>query len=205
MRNAAIVKTFDPKDPKDEESIHFIHSTGGMFVLIPNYSSSYLGIRSRHSSANTAAAATLSNAKGDEGVSKLFENTLDPAAPKSTQSPQASYHTPSASISSSSSSLNPVKLDTISESNDGPDAPTTANTTLMSMQKRDRSNSKSQQLEFLRLNQKNYLSDNIVVDDVDTSASSNNADSMSTTNESTSQSARVLLNLFFKHTFLFDT
>jgi hypothetical protein len=168
LRNASIVKTFDPKDPKDEESVHFIHSTGGMFVLIPNYSSSYLGIRSRHSSANTATkhqtTTTTNTNESNATMKSSFENTINIETLTTTTSNKATStltpHSPSS----------PTKLKTINEYNTSETNILSSSSSLTTQTnnnnnssantiKRDRSNSKSQQIEFLRLNQKNYLND----------------------------------------------
>ena len=152
LRNAAIVKTFDPKDPKDEESVHFIHCTGGMFVLIPNYTSSYLGMRSRHSSANTANVAA--NQKKKETLSS-FEESLNNKLNMIQQPLLVSPNTIKLNTINENQTTNVANLnhETLAFSSSSSSSSSTNQT------KRDRSNSKSQQLEFLRLN-KNYLNEN---------------------------------------------
>ena len=187
IRNAAIVKTFDPKDPRDEESVHFIHATGGMFVLIPNYSSSYLGIRSRHSSANTAASTgatgTTPKSKETHLTSSSFEESLINKLNTTTAAQSTNILTKldtinenQALIEASSSSLVSATsasfTNTISTSNinETMTHPSSLNT-ITNQSKRDRSNSKSQQLEFLRLN-KNYLNEKSEINETTSSLSS---------------------------------
>ncbi len=167
LRNAAIVKTFDPKDPKDEESVHFIHCTGGMFVLIPNYTSSYLGIRSRHSSANTAnSIANQKTKETSSSTTSSFEESLNNKLNTSQQ--QQQQQQPPTLVSP-----NTIKLDTINENQalneTNLNNETLTYSSLSNQSKRDRSNSKSQQLEFLRLN-KNYLNEKPEIENASSSS-----------------------------------
>ena len=54
VRNSAIVKTLH----SDDDSSFFIHSSGGMFVCLPNYYANYYTSRSRHTSANSTCSVT---------------------------------------------------------------------------------------------------------------------------------------------------
>jgi hypothetical protein len=155
VRNAAIVKTLDLKDPKDEDPVHFIHSTGGMFVQIPNYSSSYLSFRSRHTSANTQQQSS-SNNEASATNKTSFQNPIKLDTINENQNHMMTRISSAAATATNTSSNSSDKITSL-------DTPTNSlnQTITHSLQKRERSSSKSQQLEFLRLNPKAYLSDNI--------------------------------------------
>ena len=58
VRNAAMVKTAF----SDEDPTFFIHSSGGMFVCLPNYYANYCTNRSRHTSSNSTSSVTTTTA-----------------------------------------------------------------------------------------------------------------------------------------------
>ena len=54
VRNAALFKSLY----SDDDQMFFIHSSGGMFVCIPNYHAGYEQNRSRHTSSNSTNSVT---------------------------------------------------------------------------------------------------------------------------------------------------
>ncbi len=69
VRNSAIVKTLH----SDDDSSFFIHSSGGMFVCLPNYYANYYTSRSRHTSANSTSTVTKAT------ISQLGKSMLSTA------------------------------------------------------------------------------------------------------------------------------
>lgn len=84
VRNAAITKTF----LSDEDPLFFIHSSGGMFVYIPNYYNNY-SIRSRHTSANANAmnsSITTNNSNNSNAMTTTSPSTAVVTANSTTSS-----------------------------------------------------------------------------------------------------------------------
>lgn len=57
VRNAAMLKT----DYSEDDPSFFIHSSGGMFVCLPDYYTNYYTNRSRHTSSNSMGGASRYN------------------------------------------------------------------------------------------------------------------------------------------------
>lgn len=172
----AITKTF----LIDEDLFFFVHSSGGMFVYIPNYYNNY-SIRSRHTSSNmnTSHAGDSSSTKS----SLILNKTNDLLLNKSHESNKRERLTAQMSENSDDSSTTFNNLDTSSKTsfntslnnsyvsgshmmngNNNTPIPSSVSTTTSaaiassSTGSRDRSasNMKFQHLQFLKLNEKNY-------------------------------------------------
>lgn len=160
IRNAAAVKTL----PSDDDQTFFIHASGGMFVLIPNYYNQYSG-RSRHSSANTNSTFLSSSIiinrnkealdaepKRDRLLTHTSENSDD-----LNKLPTENGTSKTVSSNSSNKTSFVASLNNSYVSNSNLNNALTSNSSLSNMT-RERSNTRSQHIHFLKLNENNYLS-----------------------------------------------
>ena len=189
VRNASIVKNVG----SDEDPVLFIHSSGGMFVCIPNYYNSF-SIRSRHTSANANSKNSKLNlikpgsdaSRKDRSLATISENSdLALAAGRKLDKLNKKFNPNKRDFDSS---LAPMA--SVDGAKTGSDSTGDLGHTSVSASSRERSNSKSQHLEFLKLNEKNYLSNSTIAEGLDELGV--NYDSISASEPSKSASAYSL-------------
>lgn len=153
VRNASVVKSLH----SDEDPTFFIHSSGGMFLCLPNYYGNYSTSRSRHTSSNSNNSITTTTSSA---VSKNLARLNDKLNDELIISPPTAnlnnitdnklikvnsngYNSPMSHSFSTSVNANNSCINNTSQTN--------------GYTPRERSNTKSQHVQFLKLNEKNYL------------------------------------------------
>ena len=190
VRNTSMVKSL----LNDEDSTFFLHSSGGMFVCIPNYYNNYSS-RSRHSSsANTTVitnGASLSSTSNSTNVTNTANNnSLVQSMTRSTSSATMILSKANEELLKKRLLANNLSrrdrsitecgdrqgrdyADSGLTANESPLPPPKTNTSLSNSfvanstlaanmstaNSRERSNTKSQHIQYLRLNENNYLID----------------------------------------------
>lgn len=155
IRNAAIVKNLFT----DEDATFFIHASGGMFVHIPNYYNNYSN-RSRHPSANNnhnyaepSKSSSIILNKTNEFLKQEIENNRERFLNNNNELDE---DVPDSKIKNKS-----VNNSTKTSFNASGNNSYVASSHLSTHQSRERSNTKSQHFQFLKLNGSNYLPDSI--------------------------------------------
>ena len=161
-----MVKSLD----SDDDPTFFIHSSGGMFVCLPNYYGNYYTSRSRHTSSNSTNSITTTTSST---VSKTLSRLNDLERNRSIDtnklnednlilSPPVNHLTDTKYTNSRSD----LKVNSNGFNSPMSHSYTTSNATNTNMSStsqtngytpRERSNTKSQHVQFLKLNEKNYL------------------------------------------------
>ncbi|CAF0810999.1 unnamed protein product [Brachionus calyciflorus] len=174
IRNAAVVKNLF----SDEDATFFIHASGGMFVYIPNYYNNYSN-RSRHPSANNnihnftdpSKSSALILTKTNEFLENNRERLLTRNSEIGEDLTDGKAISKNISVNSSSKTSFNASLNNSYVSNSHLN-------NVQNHQNRERSSTKSQYFQFLKINGNNYLPD--VINSVEKENKSESNEELST-------------------------
>jgi len=147
----------------DEDPTFFIHSSGGMFVNLPNYYTNYYTSRSRHTSSNSNSSVTTTTP--NKSIKPMLKQNIMSRVVlcnPSIDSNECQLNSEKSNLSNSQS--NKSRINESEESTNFSKCSSSIN----SSQARERSNTKSQQVQFIKLNEINYLNtENMGIDSSD--------------------------------------